>query len=94
MGQRGKHRGPAATLTLLEFFRQHPARLYSIATAALTLVALHMPDMQEAILALVAAILGAGEVTQRVETRLISLSSRKLSSRGRAAALLTCTPFR
>ncbi|GAA0455945.1 hypothetical protein ACFQ2B_26035 [Streptomyces stramineus] len=64
----GTHRGPAETFPLAGFIRDHPARLYSVATAALTLVAMYVPDIpQEAILALVAAMLGVGEVTQRVE---------------------------
>lgn len=66
--KRGRHRGPAAAYPILELAREHPARLYSIAAAAVTLVALYVPGLpQEAILGLVAALLGAGEVTQRVE---------------------------
>lgn len=67
MGDRGKHRGPASALSLTDFARQHPARLYSIAAAAVALVAEYVSIPQETVLALVAALLGAGEVTQRVE---------------------------
>ncbi|ARZ66926.1 hypothetical protein SMD11_1265 [Streptomyces albireticuli] len=63
------HRGPAADFPLLELARQHPARLYSVAAAAVALVAEYVSIPQETVLALVAALLGAGEVTQRFEDR-------------------------
>lgn len=66
--KRGRHRGPAEAFPLLELARRHPARLYSIAAAAVALIATYVHDLpQEAILGLVAALLGAGEATQRVE---------------------------
>ncbi|MEU5186985.1 hypothetical protein AB0G83_07495 [Streptomyces klenkii] len=65
--KRGRHRGPAAAFPLLEILREHPARAYSVAAAAVALVAQYVTVPEEAILALVAALLGAGEVTQRVE---------------------------
>lgn len=63
----GRHRGMAAALPFEDFARKHPARLYSIAAAAVALVAQYVTIPQEAILTLVAALLGMGEVTQRVE---------------------------
>lgn len=65
--KRGRHRGPAAAFPLLELLREHPARAYSIAAAAVALIAQYVTVPQEALLGLVAALLGAGEVTQRVE---------------------------
>ncbi|MEU7583814.1 hypothetical protein AB0B50_40260 [Streptomyces sp. NPDC041068] len=48
----------------------HSTRLYTIASAALALVAYFVDGLPtELILALVAAILGAGEAVQRVEDR-------------------------
>ncbi|MEU1312248.1 hypothetical protein ABZ419_25600 [Streptomyces cinnamoneus] len=65
--KRGRHRGPAAAFPLLELLREHPARVYSVAAAAVALLAQYVTVPQEALLGLVAALLGAGEVTQRVE---------------------------
>lgn len=65
--KQGRHRGPAAASPLIEIAREHPARLYSIAAAAVALVAQYVAIPQEAVLTLIAALLGAGEVTQRVE---------------------------
>ncbi|MEU3351308.1 hypothetical protein [Streptomyces sp. NPDC037389] len=65
--KRGRHRGPAAASPFIEIAREHPARLYSIAAAAVYLIAQYVSIPQEAVLALAAALLGAGEVTQRVE---------------------------
>lgn len=65
--KRGRHRGLASAFPLLEILREHPARVYSVAAAAIALVAEYATVPQEVILALVAAFLGAGEVTQRVE---------------------------
>ncbi|GAA2719220.1 hypothetical protein GCM10010315_36770 [Streptomyces luteosporeus] len=65
--KRGRHRGPAAAYPLWEMLREHPARVYSVAAAAVALLAQYVTVPHEAILALAAALLGAGEVTQRVE---------------------------
>ncbi|GGP44103.1 hypothetical protein [Streptomyces abikoensis] len=65
--KRGRHRGPAAASPILELAREHPARLYSTAAAAVALVTQYVTIPEEAILTLVAALLGAGEMTQRVE---------------------------
>ncbi|RLV10243.1 hypothetical protein CTZ27_03220 [Streptomyces griseocarneus] len=64
----GRHAGEPAPSFLIQFALTHPARIYAVASAALTLIAVYVPDIpQEAILTLVAALLGAGEVTQRIE---------------------------
>ncbi|MEU2513794.1 hypothetical protein [Streptomyces syringium] len=65
--KRGRHRGQAEAHPLLEVLREHPARVYSVAAAAVALLAQYVTIPQEALLGLVAALLGAGEVTQRVE---------------------------
>ncbi|MFF2543982.1 hypothetical protein ACFVUY_15605 [Kitasatospora sp. NPDC058063] len=52
----------------MQFVTNHPARLYAVLVAALTLVAHYVPSMPSAlVLALAAAVLGVGESVQRVE---------------------------
>jgi hypothetical protein len=52
----------------MEFIKKHPARLYALVVALLPLVAHFLPDVPtEAVLAVVAAVLGTGEAVQRVE---------------------------
>ncbi|MEU5428487.1 hypothetical protein AB0H73_23270 [Streptomyces olivoreticuli] len=50
------------------FFHAHSTRLYAIVAAAIALVAHYVDDLPQAlILGLAAAVLGTGEVVQRVE---------------------------
>lgn len=54
----------------MHFIKDHAARLYAVAVALVTLVAHFVPDLpSEAVLALVAAVLGVGEAVQRTEDR-------------------------
>ncbi|MFJ3858146.1 hypothetical protein ACIPRL_18115 [Streptomyces sp. NPDC090085] len=54
----------------MEFVRNHPARIYAVAVAALALVAHYRPELPSAlVLGLVAAVLGTGEAVQRAEDR-------------------------
>ncbi|WP_030372883.1 hypothetical protein [Streptomyces rimosus] len=65
--RRGKH-ASARTRGLVDFAREHPARLYSVAASGLTLVAIYVPGLpQDALLALLAALLWGGDVVQRTE---------------------------
>lgn len=53
---------------MIDFIHAHSTRLYAIAAAALSLIAYYVQDLPTGlILALVAAVLGAGEAIQRVE---------------------------
>ncbi|MER5304596.1 hypothetical protein ABT039_34730 [Streptomyces lasiicapitis] len=55
---------------MITFIRNHPARIYAVAVAALALVAHYVPDLPSAlILGLAAAVLGTGEAVQRAEDR-------------------------
>lgn len=81
--KRGRHRGMASALPFEDLARQHPARLYAVVAAAVALIAQYVTIPQEAILALVAALLGMGEVTQRVEDQ------KTAEARLRTAGLLT-----
>ncbi|MFD9629801.1 hypothetical protein [Streptomyces violascens] len=55
---------------MITFIRQHPARIYAVAVAALALVAHYQPELPTAlVLGLVAAVLGTGEAVQRTEDR-------------------------
>ncbi|MEU1015374.1 hypothetical protein [Streptomyces sp. NPDC005898] len=55
---------------MIDFIHAHSTRLYTIAAAALALVAYFVDGLPTGlILALVAAILGTGEAVQRVEDR-------------------------
>ncbi|MFG2147514.1 hypothetical protein ACGFRG_25510 [Streptomyces sp. NPDC048696] len=55
---------------MITFIRQHPARIYAVAVAALALVAHYVPELPSAlVLGLVAAVLGTGEAVQRTEDR-------------------------
>lgn len=50
----------------MQFITTHAARIYAVAVAALALVAHYVPDLPSAlILALAAAVLGAGEAVHR-----------------------------
>ncbi|WP_367140423.1 MULTISPECIES: hypothetical protein [Streptomyces] len=52
----------------MEFVKVHATRIYAVMVAVLALVAHYLPDLPAAlILAVVAAVLGTGEVVQRVE---------------------------
>ncbi|GAA0406109.1 hypothetical protein [Streptomyces luteireticuli] len=67
--KRGRHRGMSGSLPLEDFARQHPMRLYAVAAATVALIAQYVTVPEEAILTLVAALLGVGEFTQRIEDR-------------------------
>lgn len=55
---------------MIDFIHDHSTRLYTIAAAALALIAHFVDDLPTGlILALVAAVLGTGEAVQRVEDR-------------------------
>ncbi len=54
----------------MKFLKAHATRLYAVAVAAVALAAHFLPDIpSEAVLALVAAVLGVGEAVQRTEDR-------------------------
>ncbi|MEV0445902.1 hypothetical protein AB0I84_10440 [Streptomyces spectabilis] len=55
---------------MINFVHAHSTRLYTIASAAVALVAYFVDGLPtELVLALIAATLGAGEAVQRVEDR-------------------------
>lgn len=72
------------------FIRTHNARLYSIVTAAIALLAHYVPGLpSEIILALVAAILGTGETVQRLEDH---KTAQALATPTPAGARCQCAP--
>lgn len=67
---------PTARYAMLEAIKNNPVRIYAIASAVLALVAFYLPTIPTAlILALVAAVLGSGEVVRAQVT-----PTRKLDS--------------
>ncbi|MCZ4097304.1 MULTISPECIES: hypothetical protein [unclassified Streptomyces] len=58
----------ASRYGLIDFVRTHPARVYSVLASALALAAVYVPGLpREGILAVLAAMLGGGEIVQRFE---------------------------
>ncbi|MFI1796343.1 hypothetical protein ACH427_03135 [Streptomyces sp. NPDC020379] len=51
----------------MEFIKAHSARILAVVSAALALVVYYVPDLPDALIyAFAVALLGGGEVTQRV----------------------------
>ncbi|MFE7313825.1 hypothetical protein ACFU7T_12060 [Streptomyces sp. NPDC057555] len=67
----GRHAGSPADAGLWAFVRTHPARVFSVAVSVVALLAVYLPGLvqerQEAILAVLAALLWGGDAVQRCE---------------------------
>ncbi|MFK0295463.1 hypothetical protein ACIQU6_34030 [Streptomyces sp. NPDC090442] len=67
----GRHAGRRDDRGLWAFIRTHPARVYSVAVSVVALLAVYLPNFvqerQDAILAVLAALLWGGDAVQRCE---------------------------
>ncbi|MFE7113952.1 hypothetical protein ACFU99_00785 [Streptomyces sp. NPDC057654] len=80
----GKHATRATTYGLITFVRRHPARVYGVVTSLLALIATYVPHIpQDAILALVGAILWGGGAVQRCEDDKTRKASQDLDAGAR-----------